>query len=254
MLDTLDGRGDHLGVALAVQREDDGLFEDDLLGLIQGCPAAFGVGAQVTGGALVDDGVIVGVAPQTVVVGVAGDPHTEVGHGVGVVGTPAGQADLKVAVLHILHALLLGLDGQVQGKALQRGLQLLLDDLCDLLGCIVGVNDHIEGEGVLAQLALGLFVILLGLVGVVGAEIGELGLVGAEVAAVGAGSELRRNGGVAGSGAVLQDIVRDGITIQREGDGLAQVLVGQFGHTRHVGAEVPQVTGTTLVNSGSSLT
>ena len=118
MLDTLDGRGDHLSVALAVQGEDDRLLQNDLLCLVQGSPAALGVGAQITGGALVNDGIVIGIAPQTIVVGVAGHPHAQIGHGVSVVGAPAGQAQLKGAVLHILHTLLLGLDGQVQGKAL----------------------------------------------------------------------------------------------------------------------------------------
>ena len=86
MLDTLDGRGDHLSVALAVQGEDDRLLQNDLLCLVQGSPAALGVGAQITGGALVNDGIVVGIAPQTVVVGVAGHPHTQIGHGVSVVG------------------------------------------------------------------------------------------------------------------------------------------------------------------------
>ena len=66
MLDTLDGRGDHLGIALAVQGEDDRLLQNDLLCLVQGSPAALGVGAQITGGALVNDGIVVGIAPQTV--------------------------------------------------------------------------------------------------------------------------------------------------------------------------------------------
>ena len=49
-------------------------------------------------GALCDDGIVVSIAPQTVVVGVAGHPHTQIGHGVGVVGAPAGQADLKMCI------------------------------------------------------------------------------------------------------------------------------------------------------------
>ena len=44
-------------------------------------------------------------------------------YGIGVVGAPAGQADLKVAVLHILHALLLGLHGQdMQDGTFELGL------------------------------------------------------------------------------------------------------------------------------------
>ena len=238
-----NGRRDHLGIALTVQREDDCLLQNDLLCLVQSSPAALGVGAQIAGGALVNDGIVVGIAPQTVVVGIAGHPHTQIGHGVGVVGAPAGQTDLKVAVLHILHALLLGLHGQVQGKACQRGLQLLLDDLCHLLGCVVGIHHHVEGEGVLAQLALGLLVVLLGLVGIISAELCKLGLVGAEIAAVGAGGKLRRNRGVAGCRAILQHVPGNGVTIQCKGDGLAQVLVGKLRHTVDVGADVPQVTG-----------
>ena len=244
MLDTLDGRGNHLSVALAVQGEDDRLLQNDLLGLVQGSPATLGVGAQITGGALVNDGIVVGIAPQTVVVGVAGHPHTQIGHGVGVVGAPAGQAQLKGAVLHILHTLLLGLHGQVDGQALQRGLQLLLDDLSHLLGCIVGIHHHIKGEGILAQLSLGGLKELLGLLGVISAVICKLGLVGAEIAAVGAGCKLCGNSGVCGGGAILQHIAGNGITIQRKGHGLAQVQVCQIGHSVDVGADVPQVTGT----------
>ena len=74
-LDAAHGGGDHLGIALGVQREDDGLIHHDLLGVVQGAPAALGIGAQITGGALGDDGVVVRVGPEAVELAVTHIPR-----------------------------------------------------------------------------------------------------------------------------------------------------------------------------------
>ena len=234
---------DHVGIGLGVQGNDNSLIHHDLLGIVHSAPAGLGIGDVGAGGAVGDDGIVAGVAPQTVVVVTVGDPHIQVGHGVGVVGAPAGQADLIVAVLDVGNTLLLGLDLDVQGHAGQSLLNLILDNGGHILGLGLILNQQLELEGIGAQLGLGGLVVGSGLGGIVGAHIAEHGLVGGEVGAVGAGGELGRNSGVGGNGAVLHHVVNDGHAVHGIRKSQTHILVVQSGHVVHVQSQIPQVAG-----------
>ena len=55
-------RLDHAGIGLGVNGNDDGLLHDDLFGIVQSLPAGGSIAHVLAGGAVGDDGIVLGVA------------------------------------------------------------------------------------------------------------------------------------------------------------------------------------------------
>ena len=145
---------DQVCIGLCIKRADNGFFKNQLFCFIHCFPACIIVGYISTGGAVLDQLVIFRVAPETVVVGGIRYPHAEIGHRVGIVGTPACKSHTVVIILHLLKTFGFGHGLQVDRDTRKGGFNLLLDrlgNLCDLVAFVVAI-DHRELEGIGATL------------------------------------------------------------------------------------------------------